>query len=713
MDERRAALSPLLSASSSQAGYGTESTSQSRHDRMRGTEMERDNEPGPATIIVTPKVDNEAALRHHTNLAQASRYRDESSDDDTIGPGRLRTPTEFDRQGSAARASWQQQISSRIPSIVKKGWAKTVTWVKGPQPPRIYTITPFFPKLQHAPIALLDRYAPRTIQRIALLAALYCLWLMSFSLLLWKSSVAAEIPGYGNPIRLSCTARYWEDGNACGVDGNLCRPFSNTSLAFRCPADCHKVQVSNPHAVGDQEIVYKPVVVGGPADQQTGFDLVDNAVYRGDSWICASAVHSGFISDFEGGCGVLQMTGEQPSFTGGTRSNIPSTPFSSYFPQSFGFLSGTKTQCKDLRWPALAPTLVFTILISLFTTNPAVHFWSIFVVLFFHVALVSDPPSNTTYYGLVSVAFGRFLPAAFCAWVVYRYAIKRSLTHLTAQVEKTILWVGAAWVGALNNYTFDRIPIQRLTPHDIKAQPGALPALIIIILAIICIALGQAWAFRVEGRMPKYLGIYGLFVLTLLIFMAIPGLNLRIHHYILGLIFLPGTSFQNRPSLVYQGLLLGLFVNGIARWGFAPILETPASLLKGAQLESLLPAVTILAISAKNITFGLGSLPVYDSKLDNTYDGISILVNDVERFRGFSDDAYHWDDSTVLGKNYTWTWNRHGIEDGKGEEDVLSEGFPEYFRFGYMAGSDSADYTKAGVWASDGSWMEMKPGPSK
>jgi hypothetical protein len=470
--------------------------------------------------------------------------------------------------------------------------------------------------------------------------------------------------------------------------------------------------------VGDQEIVYKPVVVGGPAEYQTGYDLVDQAVYRGDSWICASAVHSGFIRDFEGGCGVLRMTGEQPSFSGGRRNSIDSTGFDSYFPQSFGFLSGTKAQCKDLRWPALAPTLIFTILISVFTTSPAVHFWSIFVVLFFHVALVSDPPSNTTYYGLVSIAFGRFLPAAFCAWVTYRYSVRRSLLGLTAQIEKTVLWVGAAWVGALNNYTFDKIPIQRLTPHDIKAQPGAVPALVIIILAIICIALGQAWAFRVEGRMPRYLAIYGLIVLTVLIFLAIPGLNLRIHHYILALIFLPGTSFQNRPSLIYQGLLLGLFINGVARWGFASILETPASLLKGAQLGSLLPAISVMAITAKNITFSMGALPAYDSRLGNMYDGISVLVNDVERFRGFSDDTTHWDDSTVPGKNYTWTWERHSLGGGDSEDasdraDAEANGFPEYFRFGYMAGSDSADYTKAGIWTSNGTWVEMKSGPSK
>lgn len=648
------------------------------------------------------------------------RYRDDSDDDETIGPPDAPL-TEFDGLARPKSPSWRARIAERVPPRLKRAWETTVTWVKGPQPPRVYRITPIFPKIQHIPIALLDRYAPKKVQRFWLLVALYICWFFVFSLMQWKSSFAVQIPGYGNPVRLGCGARYWNDGNGCGLNGDQCRPFTNASLAFRCPADCHKIQILNPHAVGDQEVVYKPLVVGGPTEQQTGFEdvLVDNAVYRGDSFICASAVHSGFINDIEGGCGVLTLTGEQISLPGSKRHGIESVGFNSYFPHTFGFLSGTRAQCKDLRWPSLVPSVFFTTLLSLFTTDPGVHFWSLFVALFFHVGIVSDPPANTTYLGLLSIAFGRFLPACFCAWVTYKYSVKRSLLGLTAQIEKTVLWLGPAWVGALNNYTFDKIPIQRLTPHDIQAQPGAIPALIIVVLSIFSIALGQAWAFRVEGRMPRYLVIYGIFVATLLIFLATPGLNLRIHHYILALLFLPGTSFQNRPSLIYQGLLVGLFVNGVARWGFASIVELPADLLRGAQQGSLLPVVSVLAIGARNITFHLGSLPKYDPKTKVTYDGISVLVNDVERFRGYGDDREYWDDSTVLGQNFTWTWNRHRLRRGesegeveKEEENLLAQQFPEYFRFGYMAGSGVGDYSKAGKWDEKGEWIPMREGPS-
>lgn len=656
--------------------------------------------------------------------AQNTPYHDDSDEDNTILsvdnqlPGSSGQSSEFGglRIGGPAPNSWRMRIQEKIPPPVKKGWEATVNWVKGPNPPRIYTITPFFPKVQQAPLRLLDRYAPKRIHRFWLLILVYACWLLSFSLVLRASSVAESIPGHGSPIRLSCSSRYWEDGNGCGINGDQCRPFANATLAFRCPADCHKTLELTPHAIGDQELVYKPLVVGGPTGQQTGFEgeIQDNAVYRGDSFICASAIHSGFIKKSEGGCGVLTLTGEQTSFTASSHSGIDSFGFDSYFPHSFGFLSGTRAQCKDLRWPALAISAFFTALLSVFTTSPSVFFWSMFTALFFHVALASDPPSETSYWGLLSIAFARFLPACFCAWVTYRYTVKRSLANLTAQIEKTILWLGAAWVGSLNNYTFDRIPIQRLTPHDIKAQPGAIPALIIVVLTIFVIALGQAWAFRVEGRMPRYLVIYGIFVVTLLIMLALPGLNLRIHHYILGLLLLPGTSFQNRPSLVYQGLLLGLFINGVARWGFASILETPSSLLEGFQTNSLLPAVSVLAIGARNITFNFGPLPIYDPKIKVTYDGISVLVNDVERFHGYGDDRSYWDTSS--GNNFTWTWTRHSADGGFSvvDSDVNATAHqpPEYFRFGYLSGNQAADFTKAGRWNSDGKWVDMQPGPS-
>ncbi|KAF2094449.1 LCCL domain-containing protein [Rhizodiscina lignyota] len=586
-----------------------------------------------------------------------------------------------------------------IPPRIRKAGKAVARWTKGPNPPRIYKIKPIFPQVQEAPIKLLDRYLPKKRHKFLLLIAFYFLWLLCFSLVLHKSAFSSDVPGYGSPVRLSCGASYWANGNGCGLNGDQCRPFSNSTLTFRCPANCKRVEVINPHAVGDQEVVYKPLVVGGPTDPS---DPISSSIYRGDSFICGSAIHSGFFSDTEGGCGVLRLVGEQSNYPSTKANGIGSIGFDSYFPRSFSFIASTASRCADLRWPLLGVSLTFTILLSLFTTSPGIFFWSLYVGLFFHVALVSDPPSLADYYSLVSLALGRFLPASFCAYVVYRFCVIRSLTGLTAQVEKTILWLGACWVGCLNNYTFDRIPIQRLTPSDIKAQPGAVPALISIVLIIFSIALGQAWAIRREGRMRKYLAVYGIFVAVILILVAIPRMNVRIHHYILGMLLIFGTAMQNRPSLLYQGLLFGLFINGIARWGFDSILQTPGELRGDAPLGTELPGLGIPPIIHNNFGTSMPGNVTFDFSRtviprDKGFDGISVLVNDVERFRAYEGGIYGSENDEGVG---SFTWVRRNVS------------MPEYFRFGFMSGSSAGDYSKAGVWSVDGGWTHPKPGPS-
>lgn len=578
-------------------------------------------------------------------------------------------------------------IRQYIPPRLRHTWSRIVTWVKGPQPPRPWKIHPYFPKIQTAPIRFVDTFFPKRKQKIMLLVGFYFCWILSFTLVLHRSAFAADIPGYGSPVRLRCTDRFWNDGNGCGLNGDLCRPFANATMPFRCPATCRREILQNPHAVGDQSIVYKQLVIGGPTDEE---ETLNNTYYRADSFVCAAAIHAGFIGDKSGGCGVIAHVGEKSNYSSVNRKHISSIGFDSYFPKSFTFLPGTQAQCRDLRWPLLGVSLTFTILLSLFTTSPAVFFTSAFIGIFFHVALVSDPPNLTDYYAIISIALGHLLPAGFCMYAVYYFAVKRTLQGLDAQIEKTILWLGGCWIGALNNYTFDHIPIERLTPHDIQNQPGAIPALITVVLCLFSIALGQVWAFRVEGRLPKYLAIYGILVGGVLALVAIPQMNVRIHHYILGLLLVSGTAIQNRPSLLWQGILIGLFINGTARWGFASILETPDALRGDAPIGSLLPIITAPIIH-NNLNVNLKPNITFDFHLPfpEEYDGLSILVNDVERYHEFED--------RMQGN---WTWVKH------------LEGVNEYFRFAYLRGGGRGDYSKAGIWKADGSWTEMEGGPS-
>ncbi|KAF2015960.1 hypothetical protein BU24DRAFT_422277 [Aaosphaeria arxii CBS 175.79] len=578
------------------------------------------------------------------------------------------------------------RLSDNVPAPIARVSSKVVDWVKGPEPPTVYRIKPLLEKVQLFPARCLSRLP--FVVRLAILVAGFLLWGILFGVILSRFGLPTDIGGFGPPVRLSCISRLWPDSPGCGLDGRDCLPFDDAAFAFSCPAECSRAQVLNPRTIGDETIVYRSLVIGGTSEPGDG----DETPYRGDSFICGAAVHAGVLDNGKGGCGVLSLTGEKKSYGSADKNGILSVGFNSSFPLSFDFyndgdVSRSVAKCGDPRWNLLTLSTIFTAFFGLLTTNPVTFFVPVFVIVYFQVAMASDPPPYSDYSSLASTALGGFLPAAFIGVLIYKFSIRKTLSHLNAHIEKTILWVGACWVGALNNLTLDKIPIQRLTPHDIKQQPGAIVALVIIVLVIVAVAIYQAWCFRKEGRLPRYLGLYAILGAGLLICLGIPQLSLRIHHYILALLLLPGTALQTRPSLLYQGLLVGMFINGVARWGFAPILQTQAALRGDAQLGSSVPSILPPAIESTNITFTWESI-------EQGYEGVSVLVNDVERFRGFHEDG---------DKNFTWT--RQAVD------------HPEYFRFGFVAyelfgGVDYSDFTRAGIWWPNGTWSDIPPGLS-
>lgn len=551
-------------------------------------------------------------------------------------------------------------------------------WMQGPDPPRIFAISPVFKDYQTWPARILEK----SRYKVVLLFGIYMLWLASFGLILYRAVTGCSVEPYGQPVRLSCSSRFWKDGPSCGPDGVECQPFDNITFAFRCPANCEVAKVWNPYVIGTEEIVYRSLVVGG----LTGSEERPDYIYRGDSFICGAALQAGLISDSYGGTGVVSLVGEQNNFSSISANGVSSIGFLPRFPLSFTFLPKAHNMpeaCKDPRWSLLMISVIATSIISIFTQSPAVFYWSSFIIPYFTVALGADPPDFDDFNDVISTAFAGFLPAAFVAAIIYIYCARRTLQGLTAQFEKTILWLGACWAGALNAYTFDNIPLQRLTPHDLREQPGAIPTLLTIIFVLIAVTLGQAWAFRIEGRMPRYLNFYGILISCILTLVLIPNLNLRIHHYILALLLVPGTALQTRPSLLYQGLLVGLFISGIARWGFASILETDAVLFSDGPVGGSIPSIAAPTIFDNTVLFDW-------SNLTDTQSGsrISILVNDVERFRSPLD----------YNSPTSFNWTRYHDDE------------EEYFRMAYVRtsrmGRDSVgDYSKASTWFGNGSWI--------
>jgi hypothetical protein len=528
-----------------------------------------------------------------------------------------------------------------------------------------------FPTLQNIPPRLLA--SVKTDKKILLVAALL-VWFIIFAASLTSQLPVKDAAGE-YVLNLDCVDTLWKRNNECGIDGVNCRPFGNRTFAFRCPAKCSDVRILNPHHVGSTDVNYRSLVIGsGP--------------YRGDSFICGSALHAGIIDDAKGGCGRVSLVSRHGSFASSKHHGIDSVAFDSYFPLSFTVASDDSYRCSaDPRSSLLFISVIVTVALAIFLATPRT-FFPIFIIIFAHVSFVSDPPQAshlnvTVLPDHISMFAKRLLPASFIALFVYRKIVKRTLSGITAQFEKALFWLGGFWIGALSNYTFDWIPLARLTAHDLQHQPGAKLALAIIIIILVVIIVGQAYAFWLEGRLPRYLRLYGFFITAILVCLAIPGVNLRIHHYILALLLLPGTSLQTRPSLLYQGILLGLFVNGVARWDFDSVLQTSEALRGDALLESSIPVSYWPNISAS--AEGLVATFQWVPPAKN-YDGVSVLVNDVERSRMFSDDEQDW----ILKR---FEWSRPPSLEAN-----------EYFRWAFLKNGRTLDYSKAGTLFGNGTW---------
>ena len=129
-------------------------------------------------------------------------------------------------------------------------------------------------------------------------------------------------------------------------------------------------------------------------------------------------------------------------------------------------------------------------------------------------------------------------------------------------------------------------------------------------------------------------------------------------------------------------ILLGLFINGAARWGFDSILQTPAELRRDAPLGSDLTAFALSSIDPSAPTVSWSPIP---ADLSSSWDGFALLVNDVLRYTG-------------SGTNYSLADLRPDI--------------PYYFRLAYQLGGNSGDFTKAGIGYLNGTWIAPAAGPS-
>ncbi|KAG6862432.1 hypothetical protein C0995_011872 [Termitomyces sp. Mi166 len=466
---------------------------------------------------------------------------------------------------------------------------------------------------------------------------------------------------------ITCDSAYWLSNNGCGLDGESCGPFTNSTFDFRCPAQCDSLILQNPRTVGGEQVVFVPLVVGGGDAQHT---------YRGDSFICAAANQQGLTTNGRGGCASLELVGNFTDFLPTTGNRLTSIGFPTVFPLSFR-LSKTHSlsHCEDNRDAALAFNIIITwILFVVLRPRAIVLYWCLVCIGFWHITLFSQPRASPP---VLSDGFGAFLPTLFIAYAFWRLAFRFTMPAFSkAPLEASVWYLVPFWVGVLNNITFDKIPISRLTASDLTKRSGAITALVIIIIIVFFLALNQVRVMRKTGWLPHYLKWYIIGGLVVLVVSQLPGLELRVHHYIISMALIPGTAFPTRMSAILQAFLLGMFLNGAAAFGFDSILQTAAELQEDGPSDSLLP--TFLTNSTNyNYSIPLVNQTIFWGALPSSWDGFSLLVDDVERYAG-------------AALNFSLA--------------AFDPAIPHFFRLAFTSGDGTGDFTMPATLWPNGTW---------
>ncbi|ORX40876.1 hypothetical protein BD324DRAFT_575252 [Kockovaella imperatae] len=443
-----------------------------------------------------------------------------------------------------------------------------------------------------------------------LLYPFLALWCMAFILLIRQQYYV------GNIGVISCDAAVWADWppDTCGIDGFACLDQLEEGT-YRCLGGCQGVPLGNPRWVGGVSVDGIPLVIGG-----------NDSIYRADSWVCPSAIHAGLVSPTLGGVITvkpLPFIWGHSDFTSSKAHGIQSVGFEPKYPGAYRLVSAPLNGNLDLHPIISTVNALCLAIVTLFLRPSPPILFSILVVLgWFQLTLISDPASFPPDWGWVAGGIPLVLLTAYWA---YRVAFQRTLTAFRDLPLDTTIWQGAGyWIGLESSTIFAKLPISRLGYGGLSAD-GVI-ALVLILIVVLIVVLIQAWQMRRYGLLQYYLIRYLPLAPILLILAFIPGYTLRIHHYLYCLAAIPVLSLPNRVSLFGQAFILGLFLDGVGRWGWASILQQTTSLIGDANTGTYVP----FPLNTSTIT-DISWEPITQNLTEMGYTGVAVMVDDILR----------------------------------------------------------------------------------
>jgi hypothetical protein len=358
------------------------------------------------------------------------------------------------------------------------------------------------------------------------------------------NSFMASTP-YGTPQQVSCGSNLWRE---CGVNGVNCLPFESDWYPVRCDPLCSKYKNHGP--------------------------VVGTGIYRADSDICASATHAGVIGVM-GGCFLMRAAGPQTTFNSTESAGIKSYAWNTYFPKSFEFRQCSSLFCVPLQWLLLGVSILTGFILLLLKPKKWVFFFYILLTGWCYIAISGgkDTPHSDYYIGQV---FSSLLPSFAIGLAFYKFG-KKAILSSEYPLDNLIFYLIPAWITVHWSYLTFFLPDIDFSISSLDSHSMTTVILVLCLAAVagVFLVLPQLWSIWKTGVLRHYLLGYALISLIVVLVgvVARNHFEFHLHHYLIALFGWPITRFNTRSSALLQAILLGMFINGGARWGFAALYE--------------------------------------------------------------------------------------------------------------------------------------------
>ena len=134
----------------------------------------------------------------------------------------------------------------------------------------------------------------------------------------------------------------------------------------------------------------------------------------------------------------------------------------------------------------------------------------------------------------------------------------------------------SAFVLMLHFSYLDSGPLKKISLNIAKMKKYTVKDWVLFVflsIGVVLITVVEFYYLYQFNRFWLYVGLYGGLIGCLMIIAIYMSKThiLHVHHYMVGMIFLPMTAIPNSYAAFIQGLCVGLYTEGCARWGLDPL----------------------------------------------------------------------------------------------------------------------------------------------